>query len=95
MISLVNNKFVVTLSSFSFIELYNPSWREYQNSDRTSKAVKFYSKVPCVIVDQQKLWYKELDNKLNQLYELPIELDISNMTPGLRSEVLLKFFTSR
>jgi len=88
---IIENKLVVLLSSFSFIELYNPSWEKYQNCDRVSKAVKIYSKVPCVIVDPQKVWYKELQNKLNKLYQLPIELDLSDMDQELRSEVLLKF----
>lgn len=86
-----NNGLIVILSSFSFVELYNPGWLKYQKNDRTSKAVEFYSKVPCVIVDQKKIWKAELRNKLNKLHELPIELDISRIEPKLRSEVLLRF----
>ena len=92
LIQYINKKnYVVVITSFSFIELYNPGWESSVTNDRTINAVGFYSKVPCIIVNQQKVWKDEIANLLFSLDELPIAIDLEVITPKLRAETLLKF----
>lgn len=84
-------KYIVVITSFSFVELYNPGWESGGENDRTISAVNFYSKVPCIIVNPPKVWKDEIDNLLFSLDELPVALDLEAISPRLRAETLLRF----
>ncbi len=83
---IVSNGYVVILNSLSLTELYNPNWKD---GDRTETAAKFYSLVPCVVVDPAKVKEAEIANNLNRLDELPVEMDLRNIKPEERKKLLL------
>ncbi len=86
----LDNSYTVLLSSLSLVELYNPGWRSSNGPERTQYAVKFYSSVPCVVVDPSHVWNAEISNRLDPIEKLPILLDLRELDEW-REETLLSF----
>jgi len=82
--------FTVLLTSLSMVELYNPGWQRAETEDRGAAAARFLANVPCVIVDPQRVWEKEVAAHLTQLQALPLQLDLSDFSVNVREEILLR-----
>ncbi len=88
---ILDNNYTVLFSSFSLVELYNPGWQNSNGPERTQHAVKFYSSVPCAVVDPFDVWKEEIKNKLDTIGQLPIRLDLRDLDDEFREETLLRF----
>ena len=86
-----SNGFTVLLTSLSLVELYNPGWQGAVREERGAAAVRFLARVPCVVVNPQRVWEMEVAAHLGQLRNLPIELDLSILPDDLREATLLGF----
>ncbi len=73
------------------VELYNPGWQDAQGVDRTQMASKFYSSVPCVVVNPSDVWDAEIKNHLDPLDDLPTLLDLREIDDAWREEAVLSF----
>ncbi len=88
---ILNKGYTILLSSLSLVELYNPGWASAKGNDRTKNAARFYSDLPCVIVDPQTVWDQEIRNRLEALDTLPIQLNLEQVNKNSRQEALLRF----
>lgn len=90
LIDFVNsNDFTVLLTSLSMVELYNPGWQEAERTERGAVAVRFLASVPCVMVDPLRVWSLEVAAHLKPLRTLPLELDLTQLSPKIREAALL------
>jgi hypothetical protein len=86
-----SNGFTVLLTSLSLVELYNPGWQGAGREERGAAAVRFLARVPCVIVNPQRVWKMEAAAHLGKLDSLPLELNLSDLSDDLRESTLLRF----
>lgn len=86
-----SNGFTALLTSLSLVELYNPGWEGAGPEERGAAAARFLARIPCVIVDPQKVWELEIAAHLSRLKDLPLELDLCDLSDDLRETVLLRF----
>lgn len=83
--------YTIIITSLSLAELYNPQWITTGDKDRMYRAVRFLSKSPSVIIDPQKVFQAEINSYPDLTTDLPIELDLKEISYKQRSEVLLMF----
>lgn len=82
------NGYTAILTSLAFTELYNPCWKQAPGPDRVERVASLLSQVPCVIVEPRAVFAAEMEADLQLLPMLPIKLDLEDMEPGTRAEVL-------
>ncbi|MBI2783641.1 MAG: hypothetical protein HYX64_06150 [Gammaproteobacteria bacterium] len=82
--------YVVALTTLSLTELYNPGWRGSNGTDRTARAVDFFSQVPSAVVDPTVVWEAEVGNNLDPVTELPVLLALESVDSRSRKEALLR-----
>lgn len=85
------NQFTICISTLSLVELYNPGWEHAPEKDRMPHVVHFLGQHPCVIVDPQHLFRREIEVFPDTLEQLPLELDLEELPQQARIADLLGF----
>lgn len=83
--------YIILITSFSLVELYNPNWENAGDKDRVAGATDLWSKHPFILVDQAKVYERELEVYPNPVSVFPIELNLNDIPEGERALMLLKF----
>lgn len=84
-----SNRYTIVLSALCMVELYNPGWANASKEDRTTVAARFCATHPCVVVDPAEVRVAEIANRLEVLPSLPTRLDLQQIAPDLREEILV------
>ena len=93
---ITKNKFVILITTLLLTELYNPGWENATNpeQERGYRVVKFLAQHQCVIADQVKLFRAEIEEFPNKLEDMPMELDLINLSFDKRQSEILKLLRS-
>jgi hypothetical protein len=83
------NNYTILINGISAVELYNPSWQEAENNDRTSRAARFLSRHSCAVIRPEKVFRGEIESFPRNLERLPIELYLGDLPSGDRESALL------
>jgi hypothetical protein len=86
-----SNGLTVLITSLSMTELYNPGWEKGGEDERGASAMRFLARVPCAIVNPQKIWEMEAAANLTRVQSLPLELDLADLPENQREVTLLRF----
>lgn len=84
-----DGNYTIVITSLLMTELYNPGWHKAPERDRNARITSFLGQHRYVIVDNAKIFHKEICAFPSKLTQLPVELHSSLIAPHLRDSALL------
>jgi hypothetical protein len=87
----ISEGFLPIINALTLVEVFNPGWERAQAAERGYLVAALLAEVGAAIVDPRVVVRAEVSCYPSTLDSLPLQLNLAEIPPPLRREVLLRF----